>query len=427
MIRVLIIAYYWPPAGGPGVQRWLHMTAHLPSFGIEPVVCVPANPHYPTLDEGLLEQVPSGVEVIRRPIYEPYGLAALFSPGKTKRISRGVIADKEASWLERLLLSIRGNLFIPDARVGWIRPMLRYWKKHYREMGIDAIITTGPPHSLHLIGMKLKAATGLPWLADFRDPWTEIHYHRQLNLSKRAAAKHKRLESEVLKSADHITVTSPSTARSFNQITERPVSVVTNGYDGRNWKDELPDEHFSIVHIGSLYSDRNPLRLWEGIGELIRGDKAMENKLKLEFYGIVSEEVKTAIHSAIPEANVDFHGYVDHVEALRYQRKARLLLLIEMDRPETRQIVPGKLFEYIQARRPILALGPKDSDVREIIGSGPFGVYFGYDDHKGILNAVMTQFQAYLKGADAVKEVDRSAYDRRELARQMSDLLKALK
>jgi hypothetical protein len=427
MKRVLIIAYYWPPAGGPGVQRWLHMVAHLPSFGIEPIVCVPANPHYPTLDGGLLVQVPDEVEVIRRPIYEPYGLAALFSPGKTKRISRGVISEKETSWLERVLLSIRGNLFIPDARIGWVRPMSRYWKKHYREMGIDAIVTTGPPHSLHLIGMKLKTATGLPWLADFRDPWTEIHYHRQLNLSKRASDKHKRLESEVLRSADHITVTSPSTARSFSQITERPVSVVTNGYDGRNWKDEVPDEHFSIVHIGSLYSNRNPLRLWEAVGELIRGNETIEKKLKLKFYGIVSEEVKTSILSAIPEANVDFHGYVDHVQALKYQRKARLLLLIEMDRLETRQIVPGKLFEYIQARRPIMALGPQDSDVQEIIGSGLFGSYFGYDDHQGITNALMTRFQAFLNGADDVKVADRSAYDRRELAKQMSDILKALK
>ena len=182
MKRALIITYYWPPAGGPGVQRWLQFVKYFKEFGIEPVVYVPDNPHYPIVDSGFTALIPTGIEIIKLPIKEPYRLAGMLSKKKTTRISGGIITDKNQSFTEKLLLFIRGNLFIPDARVRWVKPSVEFLKNYVRENPVEVIITTGPPHSLHLIGMQMKQKLGLKWLADFRDPWTTIHYHKSLRL-----------------------------------------------------------------------------------------------------------------------------------------------------------------------------------------------------------------------------------------------------
>ena len=191
-MKVLVISYYWPPAGGPGVQRWLKFCTYLPEFGIEPIVYIPENPNYPILDEGLLAELPSDIKIIKRPIWEPYFLGSLFGKKSTKTLSRGII-DQKPSLLKRMMLFLRGNLFIPDARKAWVKPSVKYLQKYLEQNPVDVIITTGPPHSLHLIGMKLKSLTATPWLADFRDPWTTIGYHKQLRLLARSAKKHKRL------------------------------------------------------------------------------------------------------------------------------------------------------------------------------------------------------------------------------------------
>ena len=175
MKRALIITYYWPPAGGPGVQRWLNFVKYLGEFDVEPVVYAPQNPHYPILDEDLLQQIPTGVEVIKQPVKEPYRLAGMFSKKKTRRISSGIISEKSPGIIEKLMLYIRGNYFIPDARVGWVKPSVKFLKDYLKEHSFDTIITTGPPHSLHLIGLQLKEISGIRWIADFRDPWTTIH------------------------------------------------------------------------------------------------------------------------------------------------------------------------------------------------------------------------------------------------------------
>ena len=231
MKRALIIAYYWPPAGGPGVQRWLKFVTYFKQFGIEPVVYVPENPNYPLIDESLIDQVPSDIEILKYPIREPYGWARVISSKRTKRISSGIITERKPSFKERFMLWVRGNFFIPDARVGWVKPSVRFLKNYLAENPVDVIITTGPPHSMHLIGRQLKQEFGIQWMTDFRDPWTTIHYHKSLRLSKSSEKKHKRLEAAVLSECDHIIVTSPTTKREFEEITRVPIQVITNGYD----------------------------------------------------------------------------------------------------------------------------------------------------------------------------------------------------
>src|SRR5690606_9724861 len=194
MKRALIITYYWPPAGGPGVQRWLKFVKYLPAFEVMPMVYVPENPSYPMIDHDFSEEVKDEIQIIKHPIKEPYRFASFFSSKKTKDLSKGLVSKKKPSFLESVLLYLRGNFFIPDARVGWVKPSVSFLLDFLENNKADVLITTGPPHSLHLIGLELKKRTGLPWLADFGDPWTTIHYHDSLRLTKKSQEKHLTLE-----------------------------------------------------------------------------------------------------------------------------------------------------------------------------------------------------------------------------------------
>ena len=216
MKRVLIITYYWPPSGGSGVQRWLKMSKYLPENGWQPVIYTPEEGEFPIIDTSLEKDVSPEAEVIRRPIVEPYTLYKRFLGVKeTETVKAGFIKEngEKAGWKEKLSLWIRGNCFIPDARCWWVKPSVRYLKSYLKEHPVDAIISTGPPHSMHLIAMKLKEALGIPWIADFRDPWTEIDYYNDLHLTRWADRKHHRLEREVLTKTDKVITVAPDGAR----------------------------------------------------------------------------------------------------------------------------------------------------------------------------------------------------------------------
>ena len=379
--KLLIITYYWPPAGGPGVQRWLKFVKYLPDFNIQPIVYVPENPTYPIIDEGLLTEVSEKAIILKNKIFEPYQLAGFLSKKDTKKISSGIIpAVKKQSFIEQFLLWIRGNLFIPDARFLWVNPSVKFLKKYIESNDIDTIITSGPPHSLHLIGLKLKASVAVKWYADFRDPWTTIGYHKALKLSSYADKKHKKLEKKVLDTADTIIVTSKTTQAEFSLLTQTPIEVITNGYDIENVSKEPLDDKFSMAHIGSFLSDRNPTILWEALSELITENDLFANYFQLKLIGKISQEILDSITFFKLNTHCTNLGYVSHNEAIKHQRKSQVLLLIEIDSPETKSIIPGKLFEYLVSERPIIAMGPKDSDFAEIIKSTNTGVFFTYDE-----------------------------------------------
>jgi glycosyltransferase involved in cell wall biosynthesis len=310
-MKVLIITYYWPPAGGPGVQRWLKFVKYLPDFGIEPIVYIPENPTYPLVDEGLLKEVNPNVTILKQKITEPYAWASAFSKSNTKKISSGIIpAVKKQSFLQRIMLWVRGNLFIPDARVLWVKPSVNYLSKYIKENGIDTVITTGPPHSLHLIGLRLKELHTLKWIADFRDPWTTIGYHKALKLSDSAAKKHKDLERKVLTTADSILVTSPTTKAEFQVLTDKPINVLTNGYDTETIAKQPMDEKFTLAHIGSFLSERNPQILWNALVELLAEIPDFQTHFELKLIGAVSSEVLESIDKSGLSGYVNSLGYV---------------------------------------------------------------------------------------------------------------------
>lgn len=425
MKKVLIVAYYFPPAGGPGVQRWLKFVKYLPDYGIQPIVYVPENPSYPIIDEDLTREISDKAIVIKKKILEPYSLAAVFSKSKTQKISSGIIPGKhKQSWLEKSMIWIRGNIFIPDARVLWVRPSVSFLKKYMTENHIDTIITTGPPHSLHLIGLHLKAQLPVRWIADFRDPWITIGYHHQLKLSNFARRKHEELEQQVLGQADDIIVTSKSTGEEFGKKTERPIHLITNGYDTEAVPHQKKDTYFSLAHIGSMLSERNPVMLWQNLAELLKEIPGFSEHLKIHLIGTVSNDVLQTIKSFDLWEYVNLVGYVSHQDALVWQRKSQVLLLVEINSKETISIIPGKLFEYMASGRPILAIGPRGSDFSDIVKQTNTGTFFDYSQKDELKSHIISLYNKYLSGSLDVKAVDVEKYSRKKLTAQLVEVLK---
>ncbi|WP_369871529.1 glycosyltransferase family 4 protein [Aquimarina sp. Aq78] len=424
-MKVLIVTYYWPPAGGPGVQRWLKFVKYFRDFDIEPIVYVPENPTYPLEDTSLLSEIPEGVEVLKQPIFEPYRFAQVFSKKETKTISKGIIAGKEKqSFIQRLLLYIRGNFFIPDARKFWVKPSVTYLQKYLSEHKINVVITTGPPHSIHLIGKELKKHTGVKWLTDFRDPWTTIGYHDKLKLTKRSMQKHISMEKAVLNTADHVVVTSFTTKEEFKGITDTPISVITNGYDKESISKTVLDTTFTISHIGSLLSGRNPTNLWKALYDLTKENEAFSEAFRLQLVGAVSNDVLSSIKEAGLSDFLMLKGYVPHTEAIQIQRSSQVLLLIEIDSKDTRCIIPGKLFEYMVSKRPIIALGPAGADVSKLIFDTNSGCFFEYHEYEKIKTQILEYFVQFQKRTLASHVIGVEKYSRRELTRSISGLLK---
>lgn len=425
MKKVLIVTYYWPPAGGPGVQRWLKFSNYLPEFGIQPIVYKPKNPYYPTQDQSLKMTISAKVDVIEKPIFEPYALAKLLSPKDTENLSKGIIkSSKKQTKLQDSLLYLRGNYFIPDARKFWIGPSVKFLSNYISEHKINCLITTGPPHSLHIIGKKIKDKfPNLRWFADFRDPWTNIGYHSELKLTPTSAEKHKQLEKDVLQSADDILVTSFETQAEFQSKTSTPIHLITNGYDDEDVQVDDLDEAFSLAHIGSLLSQRNPKILWEVLAELIKEVENFKSFFELRLVGNVSEDVVQSINDHGLKNYLSLVGYVNHQKAIEIQKSAQVLLLIEIDSVETKGIVPGKLFEYMNAKRPIIAVGPAHWDVKPLFEQTQCGAVFTYQDKIELKAKIKAHFKAFLNGKLEINSKHTEQFSRKNLTKTLADLI----
>jgi glycosyltransferase involved in cell wall biosynthesis len=407
------------------VQRWLKFVKYLPDFGVQPIVYIPENPTYPIIDKGLEKEISEKAIIVKRNIFEPYQLASFFSKNKTKKISSGIIPNqKKQSFLEKALLWVRGNIFIPDARFLWVKPSVNYLKKYIQENNIDTIVTSGPPHSLHLIGLELKQDLNIKWLADFRDPWTTIGYHKSLKLSTYAKKKHKQLEHQVLNSADTIIVTSKTTKTEFEAITSKPIEVITNGYDVEKVDKQPLDQKFTLAHIGSFLSERNPIILWKALQELVQENQDFKNDFQLKLIGAISQEVLDTISEFKLQDYVQNLGYLSHQEAIEHQRKSQVLLLIEINSEATKSIIPGKLFEYLVSERPIIGIGPEAADFAEIITSTNTGVFFTYDEKERLKTLLLEYYNKYKSQNLKVNAVGLQQYSRKNLTQQLVKILK---
>lgn len=427
MKKVLIITYYWPPMGGGGVQRWLKMTKYLREYNWEPVIFTTENGEASAIDQSSLKQIPKGVETIRVPIWEPFALyKKMTGKKKDEKLVPGTVSEQKQSFTQKLSVWIRGNVFIPDARKFWIRPSIKHLTKYLKENDIDAIVSTGPPHTTHLIAMGVAKRFNIPWLADFRDPWTNIDFYHELMLTNWADKKHKRLENEVVNTADQVVTVSWSWAEDFKHICGRMPMVITNGYDPADFSkagEVKLDAKFSIVHAGSLNDDRNPHLLWEVLNEMAAANSDFKHQLELKFIGQLSPvALKEAKENGL-EDNLNLIDSLPHAEVVKHQMTAQVLLLPLNDTPNIDGVVPGKLYEYIGAQRPILCIGKPTGDSAKIIQETNAGMVADFTD-KATLKAILNDYyQAYKADNLKADSSNYEKYSRQLLAGQIAEEL----
>ena len=427
MKRVLIITYYWPPSGGSGVQRWVKFSKYLPSQGWQPVIYTPENPDMPSIDQSLYSDIPGEAEIIKRPITEIYSIYRRISGNKGGGEVNPINSQKK-TLKQKLMLAIRGNLFIPDPRISWLRPSVRFLKKYLREHPVDVIVSTGPPHSMHLIAREVSKATGIPWVADFRDPWTKLFYFKHLALSDWARKKHEKLEKMVLDDASTVVAVSPLVQEEFKTMTGNRIELVTNGYDPEDFSQIVePDGHFNIVHTGLFASDGNPETLWKVLSDLCREDARFADQLRIRLVGKNDTMILDSIHAAGLERNLVDLGYRDHTVAVREQMGSTMLILPLRKEPEYRATLPGKLFEYLGSQRPVLGIGQTDGAMARILADTGAGETFEWDDEAGIRTYVLKRWEKFLAGDDdSVPDNNIEQYSRKATARKMAALLESL-
>lgn len=429
MKKVLIITYYWPPAGGSGVQRWLKFVKYFRRYGIEPVIYTPENPEMMATDSTLLNEIPRGITVIKRKILEPYGLYKLLTGKKGGQIKPGFIADgagkRGGGWKESLSLFIRSNLFIPDPKCLWIRPSVRFLKKYLKENPVDILISSGPPHSMHLIARRVAKAVNTPWIADFRDPWTGMYTFKYMKNTRLTILIHRKMEKRVVRDADAVVVVTNYMKQELSAHNPRRAEVITNGFDSDDYKDVVvsADGEFSITYTGLFVKDRNPSQLWKVLGEKAAADERFRKDLMIKIIGHTDKVVTDEISANGLENNLYKKEYVPHREAVALQKSARVLLLAGGQQPEAAGIMTGKFFEYLAAGNRILAFGPAGGDMDTALRESGAGEMFEYYDYQGVKEWIDKEYERYQKGEKEVNSGDIGKYSREKLCGKMSELI----
>jgi len=424
---VLIITYYWPPSGGAGVQRWLKTVKYLREYGWEPIVYTPENPEAPALDNSLLKDIPEGVKVIKQPIWEPYSFYKKFlGLKKEEKINAGFLTEKKKPGLaEKIAVWIRGNFFIPDARKYWVKPSVDFLSNYLRSHPVNAIVSTGPPHSMHLIALGLKQKTGIAWLADFRDPWTNIDFYDKLMLSKSADRKHHKLEKSVLENADVVTSIGKQMAEEFRMLGAKRVEVIPNGFDESDFVfDNVQlDKDFSISHIGSINKDRNNDIFWLAVKELCDEMPAFKEKLKIKLVGKTDHAVMESLEKHDLQPHLEKIEYLPHDEVLQKSMSTQVLLLLLNNTPNAKGIMTGKFYEYLAAKRPILCIGPEDGEAAKTLEETASGKVAGFEDKGKMKLILQAYFEKYQQNNLTVENAAIENYSRKKLTGKFAELL----
>lgn len=399
MKKLLIISYYWPPSGGVGVQRWLKFSKYLVN-NHECHLYTPENPDFDLQDASLIDKIPKELKVVKTKIWEPYYIYKAFLPKSKKEInnpSSSVVT--EGSSFKRMITWIRANLIIPDPRKFWIKPSVKFLYDYITTNDIDVIISTGPPHSMHLIalGLKEKLGSKINWVADFRDPWTNYHFFEKLKIGKSAFKKHQQLEKAVIKNANHIVTVSPSWANDFVNLGASSVKTITNGFEPEdfNFLDDRSNDKLTICHIGSISIDRIPHLLFRSLANLIKENIISKNKIEIKLIGDVVDELRSLIAKYDLKDCVKLVGRLSHRDALKSLKESHVSLLLVNNAPNVNGIIPAKLFEYIAIKNPILAIANKAGDAAKLIEENHLGQTMDFDDDtlmKNYLNETYSNF-----------------------------------
>ncbi|MEZ4912083.1 MAG: glycosyltransferase family 4 protein [Saprospiraceae bacterium] len=431
MKKVLIITYYWPPSGGGGVHRWLKMQKYLRNFGWQPIIFTPSNPEIGAEDISLLKDIRHDTEIITLPIWEPYTWYKTFTGKKSDaKVYNAFLTEgkKKAGWTQRIAEWVRGNFFIPDARKFWINPASKFLKNYLKQHPVDLIISTGPPHSMHLIAKKVEEAIGIPWIADFRDPWTKIDMYDKLKLTKMADTYHHYLEKSVLEQTDHVVAVTWAMAEEFKQLCPSiKVSVITNGYDVDDFNVKAVKQlnsPFVIRYLGSMNADRNPVDFWEALATIRAKNAVIFNNIVVELIGQIDTEVIATIEAMQLHKSVLIKPFIPHDAAIEAMINADLLLIVINKSQNQSGILPGKMYEYIGAGKPILCIGPSHSDAQKLFYQVDANYFVSYGDS----NKIVSLIEKYITPTEQNKMSDNQTqkhtqFSRESLAKDYCELM----
>ncbi len=425
--KVLIITYYWPPAGGIGVQRCLKFVKYLREFGWEPIVYSAKNAQYPSFDTGNTKDIPDNLIVLKYPIIEPFNFFKVLSGrGKDSIITNPLfIRDQKKKLIDSLAIWIRGNFFIPDARSLWIKPSVRFLSKYLEKNRIDAIFSDGPPHTNTVIANKLAQKFSIPWIADFQDPWTQVDYYELFKLSNWADKKHRKMEQSVFRVAKKITIVSPSWKKDIETIGAENVEVLYWGYDDDDFTNLtlIEENKFVITHNGLLGLDRDPETFFKVIKKMVLNDKDFKSKLCIKLIGMVDYGVVDVINKLNLNKFVILTGNVPRSQSINHLFNSNILLLLLNKAKNSRGRIPGKLFEYLRINKPILCLGQTDSDSANLVIRTERGEVYEYDDAHGIENCIKSIFSNYREKKFEPSSVNISQYSVKNQTRILSTYL----
>ncbi len=420
MQKVLIVTYYWPPGSGAGVQRWLKFSKYLTKLGWEPLILTvdPDFAVYSAIDNSLNNEIPANLTVYKTRARNYF---RLYRKDKSKIPSAGFAVDEEKGFVSHITRFLRGNFFIPDPRKGWNRFAFKKACEIIETKKTDCVITTSPPHSTQLIGLQLKRKyPGIRWIADLRDPWTDIYYYEKFHPTFLSKSIDSAYEKEVLKSADRIITVGNSLKELFSSkipdIREK-IEVISNGYDEEDFIGLTPSKPdiFTISYVGTL-SGSYPI---SGFLKALKRLVVKGISFRLRFTGVVSAEQKELISSASGQSKIEFIPFSAHSTAVRNMIEASALLLIIPDHRSSRSIITGKLFEYLASGKPVICLGPADGDAAEILKETSHGKTFEYDDSEGI-----SEYLIYLSSNPEITEkVSHTIYSRENLVKKVIELL----
>lgn len=431
MKKVLIITYYWPPCGGIGVLRCLKFAKYLRNFGWEPIIFTAEDAHYPSIDYSNDKDIPKDITILKQKIWEPYHLYKYITGQKADANVNNVFyaSEKKAGLMHKVSVWIRSNFFIPDARALWINPSVKFLLGWLKENPVDAIISNGPPHSNTRIATLIKKATGIPWLADFQDPWSQVDYFSMLNLTKWGRRKHLKMEQEVFRFADAISIVSPTWKRDLESIGAEDVQVLPWGYDHDDFSDLKPltESGFTCTHTGILGIDRNPTELWDALKILETEHPALFQDFNAHFIGLVDNSINENAQTRGLENKIKLTGAVERRTALAYTLGSSFLLLVLNRQENAAGRIPGKFFEYLASGRPILAIGPAESDVAALMKETNAGIYVAFGDVSACKKVLEIYYEGYKNNKwKGTNKADIHDFSNELITKKLSNMLNSI-
>jgi len=430
--KVLIITYYWPPASGPGVQRWLKFAKYLPEYGWEPIILTVEGGSFPAMDEDLLQEVSTTTKVFRTKTWEPFGIYNRLRGKKGNQVEVGggaFTADK--SIVRRIGTYIRSNYFIPDARIGWNKSAIAKASALIQEYNITYIVTTSPPHSSQLIGLELKKKHKLKWLADLRDPWMSMMYNQFLTRTKASTQKDQKYENQILENADHVTVVGDSMKKEFSDRAHN-ITVITNGYDSDdlNHSETKQEafEKFTLFFMGNFLSQQSFAFFWKTLKQFTHHDPEIANRFRMLIIGNVSEVVQKDIEHHNVTSFIDIEPFQSHDQVIRKMKRSHLLYLPIPKTEGNEMIITGKIFEYLASKLPILSIGPIGGDADYILRNTNRDKIISYGETDELLVQLQNAWSQWKSNKNQFyyDNDHHQQFERKSLTEKMSQVLNSL-